>query len=69
MEEEYSCDMPMFRLKIDIVEWQRGCKDGKQDALKGLPMKDCSNEKFKAYAKGYFTRYQEVASSKAKVGD
>lgn len=69
MEERYS-NMPRhYRLKIDIVEWCRGHDDGEQDALKGISMKDCSGEKFKAYAKGYFTGYQEIVSSKAKVGD
>lgn len=49
-----------FCLKIDEVEWKRGYDDGEADFLNGLSPKDCSHEKFKAYQRGYMTRYQQL---------
>lgn len=53
--------IPTIYLKIDEVEWKRGYDDGYMDRLKHQSVKDCSQEKFKAYRTGYSKGY-EIAS-------
>lgn len=58
MKKEY-IGIPTFYLKIDEVEWKRGYDDGYEDSLKHLSPKDCSQEKFKSYQKGYIAGYEQ----------